>query len=228
MTYVLSDIHGNRGALESILAQIDLNDEDCLYILGDISDRIFGGLEMLKQLMKMPNVSILMGNHEYMMIKAIERPTENNNCRRWFRNGGEVTLSEYENLPEDERQKLLAFIKDLPVSFRIEVNGTKYILVHGAPKEFLNMYPDYRYGDELEYSVWMRMRPYMKIDGYTIIFGHTGTWHYQENEPPEVWFGKNLIAIDCGAGYQDYGRLACLRLDDMKCFYSEVENKQEE
>ena len=29
------------------------------------------------------------------------------------------------------------------------------------------------------------------------------------------------IGIDCGCAYEDYGRLACLRLDDMREFYSE-------
>ena len=45
----------------------------------------------------------------------------------------------------------------------------------------------------------------------------------------DIWFGKGLIGIDCGASYPEgedpwsgrRGRLACLRLDDMKEFYSE-------
>ena len=43
----------------------------------------------------------------------------------------------------------------------------------------------------------------------------------------EIWRGKNCIAIDCGSGYLEEdndgmcGRLACLRLDDDKAFYSE-------
>ena len=36
-----------------------------------------------------------------------------------------------------------------------------------------------------------------------------------------VWLGKQKIAIDCGSGCEYGGRLACLRLDDMKVFYSE-------
>lgn len=45
----------------------------------------------------------------------------------------------------------------------------------------------------------------------------------------EVWKSGRLIGIDCGSGYSEneadpdskYGRLACLRLDDGKVFYSE-------
>ena len=35
-----------------------------------------------------------------------------------------------------------------------------------------------------------------------------------------IWKGDNAIGIDCGSGYE-YGRLSCLRLDDMKEFYSD-------
>lgn len=55
---------------------------------------------------------------------------------------------------------------------------------------------------------------------YTLIFGHTPTDYYQKAIPLEIWYGTNCIGIDCGCAYP-YGRLACLRLDDMCVFYSE-------
>ena len=66
-------------------------------------------------------------------------------------------------------------------------------------------------------------------DEYTMIFGHTPTVYYQSDDPLRIWYGKNRIGIDCGSGFPDkphinfpiQGRLACLRLDDMKEFYSE-------
>lgn len=63
-----------------------------------------------------------------------------------------------------------------------------------------------------------------------IIFGHTMTDHFRGRRyPMEIWYGKGLIGFDCGASYPEgidpwlgrSGRLACLRLDDMKEFYSE-------
>ena len=48
-----------------------------------------------------------------------------------------------------------------------------------------------------------------------------------------VWHGNHLIGIDCGSGfpinenaYLEKGRLACLRLDDMKEFYSDGDAKE--
>ena len=62
-----------------------------------------------------------------------------------------------------------------------------------------------------------------------MIFGHTPTKYYQEDVPMKLWCGYRMIGIDCGSGYpeegpdSEYGRLACLRLDDGKVFYSEEE-----
>lgn len=48
--------------------------------------------------------------------------------------------------------------------------------------------------------------------------------------PMRIWHETDRIGIDCGSGfpeekdcegYYKYGNLACLRLDDMKEFYSE-------
>ena len=35
-----------------------------------------------------------------------------------------------------------------------------------------------------------------------------------------IYHGNQMIGIDCGCAYKD-GRLGCLRLDDMKEFYSQ-------
>ena len=71
MTYVLSDIHGNLRRFESIMKQIDLQSDDTLYVLGEVVDRYPDGIKILWRIMKMPNAKMLMGNHEYRMLKAI-------------------------------------------------------------------------------------------------------------------------------------------------------------
>lgn len=65
MIYVMSDIHGNAIRFNSIMEQIDLQPEDTLYILGDVIDRYPDGIRILRLLMSMPNVQMLLGNHEY-------------------------------------------------------------------------------------------------------------------------------------------------------------------
>ena len=68
MIYVLSDIHGQKQRFESIMKQINLQPEDTLYVLGDVIDRNPDGIKILRKLMAMPNVKMILGNHEYMML----------------------------------------------------------------------------------------------------------------------------------------------------------------
>ena len=72
MIYVISDIHGNMRRFRSIMKQINLQPEDTLYVLGDVIDRFPYGIEILQELMAMPNVKMLLGNHEYMMLNAMD------------------------------------------------------------------------------------------------------------------------------------------------------------
>ena len=61
------------------------------------------------------------------------------------------------------------------------------------------------------------------FDDKIVIFGHTPTHHYMYDYPMAIWHGRDKIGIDCGCAWGKDGRLGCLRLDDMKEFYSEEE-----
>lgn len=232
MTYVLSDIHGNLGRFESIMKQINLQSDDTLYILGDVIDRYPYGIKILRRIMKMSNVKMVLGNHEYMMLTAIghckdaadEKEITNWKSRHlWYRNGGEVTHEKLKRISKEYRAEVFRFLRQLPVNLDIGVNGTKYKLVHGSPVENYNRsyFNRVDYKNEKEFAVWERWdeTAYAFEDGI-LIFGHTPTCYFQRKEPLSIWKNEEAIGIDCGCGYED-GRLACLRLDDMKEFYSE-------
>lgn len=233
MTYVLSDIHGNLRRFESIMKQINLQLDDTLYILGDVVDRYPHGVKILRQIMKMLNVKMLIGNHEYMMLKAIGHckdaadEKENTNWKRrrlWYRNGGMVTHEYLKHIKKEYRAEVFRYIRRLPINIDVEVNGIKYKLVHASPVEnFMRLYAySLEYENEKEFAVWERWNEYHHIpEGFVLVFGHTPTSHFQNVEPWSIWKGENAIGIDCGGGYE-YGRLGCLRLDDMKEFYSEM------
>lgn len=77
------------------------------------------------------------------------------------------------------------------------------------------------YKDQREFAVWERWGNTKPIpEGYVLIFGHTPTCYFQNKEPLCIWKTDNAIGIDCGAGFED-GRLSCLRLDDLREFYSD-------
>ena len=236
MTYVMSDIHGNLQRFESILSQIKLQATDQLFILGDVVDRYPGGIKILRRIMKMPNVRMILGNHEHMMLNALGTPYDADytpcefamatDMYLWHCNGGKVTHKEFNKLDDHQQSEIISFLQTLPLYVDVTVNGVDYKLVHAAPAEEYVYDSDYE--NPTEFAVWKRWRePYGAHRDYRLIFGHSTTDHYQDILPMEPWIGNNCIGIDCGSGYpeskyyRNTGRLACLRLDDGKVFYSE-------
>ena len=233
MIYVLSDVHGNLPRFDSILRQINLQADDTLYILGDVIDRYPDGIKLLRRIMKMPNVKMLIGNHEYMMLNAIghckDAADEKENTDipargLWYRNGGQVTHNQLKHLRKEPRAEVFDYIRQLPVNIDLEVNGTRFKLVHASPEESFdpaNCY-SYNYKNSTEFAVWDRWNETKPVpEGCVLIFGHTPTFYFQKEIPLSIWKCDEAIGIDCGCGFVD-GRLACLRLDDMKEFYSEM------
>ena len=240
MIYVMSDIHGNLRRFESVLAQIGLQPEDTLYILGDVIDRHPDGIRILRRIMATPNMHMLLGNHEYMMLRALGEPYDEADREAgldpeaclalWYRNGGGVTHRYLKRISKAVRRELFAYLKALPLNIDITVDGKAYKLVHGGPEEAFADNRDIRYPNATHFSVWKRWQPEDALPGgYTMIFGHTPTRYFQEAKPMTIYHGKARIGIDCGSGYPEtpdselhgYGRLACLRLDDGREFYSE-------
>ena len=231
MVYVLSDIHGNERRFNSILKQIGLGSQDTLYILGDVIDRHPGGIRILRRIMSMSNAKMLLGNHEYMMLRALGHPRDDNwddggAMGHWYRNGGKVTHDHLKRIRKNLRREIFDYLLGLPLNIDVTVNGIPYKLVHAAPVEAFD--PEDRYKNPTFFAVWKRFDGEQVFSNdYTLIFGHMPTRHFQENAPMELWYGSHMIGIDCGSGYPEtgedswYGRLACLRLDDGKVFYSE-------
>lgn len=233
MIYILSDIHGNRRRFDSVMQQIRLQPSDKLYILGDVIDRHSDGIRILRRIMEMENAKMILGNHEYMMLRALGCPYDDNAddgnaLAHWYRNGGKVTHDHWKHLRKSLRQQILDYLLGLPLHLDIEVGGNRYKLVHGAPIEAFDHDPKYK--NPTHFAVWKRLEATEDTSkDYTLIFGHTPTRHYRDIAPMEVWKGAGRIGIDCGCGYPEdedspnrkYGRLACLRLDDGQIFYSE-------
>ena len=218
MIYVMSDIHGHRARYESIMSQINLQPDDHLYVLGDCIDRHPDGLEILKELYYMPNATVLLGNHEHMMLQALgENPKKDGYLRLWYGNGGEVTHEAWKRYSKAQRAEVIGIIRQLPVNVEVRCNDTDYLLVHGAPLGYKQ-----KIDDAVAASVWTRIDRYPSLPyTQTVIFGHTPTYHYEDAFPLRIYHGIMNIGIDCGCAYEEYGRLACLRLDDMREFYSE-------
>ncbi|MCI8647344.1 MAG: hypothetical protein HFE76_11290 [Firmicutes bacterium] len=55
-----------------------------------------------------------------------------NNLISWQRNGSMRTVYEFYKLDSEMRQEVLKYIKEFQLYEQLTVNGTQYLLVHGA------------------------------------------------------------------------------------------------
>lgn len=236
----MSDIHGNSRRFDSVMKKINLLPDDTLYILGDVIDRYPDGIKILRKIMKMPNVKMLLGNHEHMMLCALDteyykkiyglkRPMYIHDDYLWYRNGGYVTHRYLKHIRLDMRKEVFDYLRNLPLNYDICVNGQKFKLIHGGLTDRFEKYK-HSYSNLTEYAVWYRIDDVSDFDyeDYILVFGHTPTENYSEENPLCIYESNNVIGIDCGSGFPEsdssqssQGRLTCLRLNDLKEFYSD-------
>lgn len=236
-TYIMSDIHGQFDRFHRILNKIDFKEEDHVYILGDVIDRGRYGIDILQYIMKDQRFTLLLGNHEKMMIDFYnERSKENPDFyyeEIWLYNGSLPTRNVFEALPSKIQQDILDYLHQCPIVITdLKVNDKMYYLVHAAPYFELTQGSYYLSSKEIDSStmhrlLWERINKNDKgLEDRCIIIGHTMTFHYQDTIPYSIWSDNiNLndakwIDIDCGcARKNDDSRLAALRLEDLKVFY---------
>lgn len=71
-TYVVADIHGQYELFVDLLEQINIQNFDELYVIGDTIDRGKNPIKVLQKLMEMPNVICLAGNHELQALECLD------------------------------------------------------------------------------------------------------------------------------------------------------------
>lgn len=243
-SYVISDIHGRLKEFKQMLKQMKLDtNNDKLYMLGDYVDWGPNSIEVIQLCMELSSrgqVECLIGNHDKMMLDCIKnvhgnnvddylRLGDNHSISIWLNNGGYDTLQSYcNNLTDTERDDIINWISSLKYTVPdLTVGDNTFYLCHASPKLKGMSYDD---------VIWNRINPNNKyfrerikntfIDT-TVICGHTIVSHFgsMDNNGKCIIYKNsisNIICIDCGAkviGLDNCGRLAGLRLDDMKEFY---------
>ena len=236
MNYVISDIHGYYDQFIELLELIQLNDDDTLYVLGDVVDRGPNPIKTLLKLMEMPNAVCIVGNHELMALDGLrflntQITTESvdlidaellGNLIDWQRNGSETTIEEFKQLDQEMRREILSFIMEFSMYEELAVDGQKYLLVHAGLGDYG---PEKQIEDySLKNLVWDRADYEIQYFEDTIVVtGHTPTQLIEGNpNPGRIYKHLNHIAIDCGCGMPD-GRLAAICLETGEEFYSTSE-----
>lgn len=231
MIYVMSDIHGMYDKYKKMLEMINFNDNDILYVLGDVIDRGNGSIKILQDMMVRSNVYGLIGNHELMAVECLKwlamEITETSineldeeklvKLSDWLNNGAYQTIQEFQALSRTKQQDIIDYLLEFVAYEEVFINDKYYLLVH-AGIDGANLgksLDDY----DIDDFVWNRPDleiPYFNDDRHFMIIGHTPTLLL--NGKAEIIHQNNYIAIDCGACFNG-GKLACLCLDTMEEFY---------
>lgn len=122
----VGDVHGCSRALEAILEAVAPAPHDVIVTLGDYIDRgpdSRGVMERLLRLRDECRLEPLLGNHEVMLLAALEGERE---FRFWRDCGGEETLASYGGRLEDIPEEHLDFIR----SCRPFYETPEFVFVH--------------------------------------------------------------------------------------------------
>lgn len=224
MTYVMADIHGYYDLYFDFLNSTGFNDNDTLYIIGDIIDRGSDGIKLLQDVMKRKNVIALMGNHERMMLPIFEEISYNPSDAKDIikeemcisQIGQEETLNDFANLSQKEQLDIIYFIKQMPVYLEISVDGQEYILVHAGLPDFEELPLEYYDEDQLlfgphDYEI-------NHYDDTQIIVGHQPTRFITGATQDEIFHSNDTIAIDCGLGFGGNLGVLCLETGEEMYF----------
>lgn len=153
-TYVLSDIHGQYFAYKKMLEKIKFKEDDFLYVLGDCIDRGPDGIRILQDVKKRKNAELIIGNHELMLLNALqyfkERESSHlgmtaseeslNAFELWTHpcNGGEGTCLEFLSMSKTEQDEMEEYLRSLRLIKRIKIGMKTFHLSHSfsIPKQF--------------------------------------------------------------------------------------------
>lgn len=218
--FLTSDIHGHYSMFEELLDKIKLTKKDLLIILGDSCDRGPKTYELYKKYYDLEkegyNIKHLRGNHEDMLIKAMESGDND----YWYRNGGEKTQKSFYNNSESkdtltfeewlEREgiKSVKWFVDWLDRIPIMISGEKNLFVHAA-------FDTTKSEDEQEHRflIWDRNDFWTNNKtGKAIYFGHTPS-----KDGKIRHYVNDVHCIDTGS-YKN-GIIACVELKTGKEIY---------
>jgi serine/threonine protein phosphatase 1 len=184
--YAIGDIHGHAAHLADLLDRLIADDmdpaRDTVVFLGDYIDRGPESrrvVEIVREhLDRYPHWVALTGNHEQMMLAALQQgPHYWNIFDRWWLQGGRETLLSYGDIPVDD--DMLPYhvgaiiprdVRDWMASLPTMYESERHIFVHGGLRPGVPpaMTTDHD-------RIWIR-EPFLESDhdwGKVVVHGHT-------------------------------------------------------
>ncbi len=160
---VISDIHGNMDALEAVMEDIQNQECDKIFVLGDYAmagPEPVDTVEWFKKRIEDNKFVMIQGNTDQMIAHFSEDLYKDVKAKAPIM--AEALKNDVSLL--DTLQ--IKFLKELPIQLQVEEDGVKILLVHGSPrKNNENILPDLPL-EEVE-----KMLEFVEAD--VVLCGHT-------------------------------------------------------
>ena len=238
LRYLVSDIHGDLILFKKMLREINFNfDYDELIIIGDILDRNPYGIQLyqfIRPFVEDGTMKLLMGNHELFAIQYLEGKLSE---KKWISFGGEHTLANLKNLPKEEQQDLLDFLKGLPLYLEIDtrdygpavvthtgISAAMYVYNEDGTINVTRSIEKAAKENLFEYLISLDLHyvpSHIKnaLDRFLFV-GHVCTFGLNADASSKIYRTPHYINLDCGAGHRELGGiLGCYCVDTDEEFY---------
>ena len=158
---IISDIHGNIGALEAVFADLATQSAEAVYCLGDLVGYAAFPNEVIDRIQR-DNIPTIVGNYDDGV--GFDR----DECGCAYRDPeeqrlGDLSLRWTQRTVTAERKE---FLRSLKPEIRFEADGKRFRLVHGSPRRM----NEYLFEDR-PLSSFQRLAATSECD--VLIFGHT-------------------------------------------------------
>jgi serine/threonine protein phosphatase 1 len=202
-TIAIGDIHGCLTQFESLLDALQVRAQDRVVILGDFVDRGPDPAGVIKRILALGgdcDLTVLMGNHEQMMLQARE---SNAALREWRREGGDTTLRSYGGIRGTLREVPADHWRFLESELKPYLETETHVFVHATLEPGIPMEA------QTDYTLrWQRCETTGPHEsGKTIVCGHSSQ---KSGRPLNRGFlvcldtfahgGGPLTAMDVGSG----------------------------
>lgn len=225
--YVLSDLHGNYTLWEKVKQFLKEGDHHC-YVLGDVIDRGVDGIPILFEMYNDDRFELLKGNHEEMLVDAIEfqeHGLDAQDIEILRNNGTYTTLLQYNALSEEKQEEFYDIIKYCLKDYKYVIcNDRMFFLCHAGITISQDIYNEDKIDTKL--ILWDRKNTKDKFwlkDNWAqdiyIVHGHTPVQYMDYSSDPEIikYCQGHKINIDLGTPTS--GKVALLNLETLEPVY---------
>lgn len=230
MIYAVANLHGCYEKFKKLLKMIRFNDNDVMYILGDVVDFGEESIELVCDVSMRPNVYPIAGEHDLKavrMLAGFDKMMKNGGTpdkkyiaemTEWVSDGGQATLDGFRSLDADMKEGFLDYLSDMALFEEVEAGGKTYVLTHSGIADFDADVDLFDYEPESFMQDTDVNAKY--FDDKYVVIGHVPTYLIEGAQRGKIYVSPSgNICIDCGAAFGE--PLGCLRLDDGKEFYVE-------